>query len=345
MSNPNNPFRLDFGEEDDLEATYVPPPLNTGAWETGLSPAAAINTADSGEDEEPFTAAHLAPSPKQPEANPFVATTTLDEGSMAGTMRRPPPPPSFPPSQSAPSASLLPDQVLPSAPVVGVSVGDDPSSYPFYNIKRYRSFFNVDTSDVLQRMFASTVLFFKGNFLEAVSERPDLYGPFWVASTLVFVSAATGNYAGYLAHTRKGGVAPPPPGQSTDAPAGWYYDIDKVGGSMGLFYGYVSIVGLALWGALRWFKSNISLAQVWCAYGYSMCVFIPMAVVCVVPIDIVRWAVVGAATFVSGLFLLLTFRGPVMESEAGARASPLLLVIIGAHACLGLALKLYFFNY
>lgn len=34
-----------------------------------------------------------------------------------------------------------------------------------------------------------------------------------------------------------------------------------------LYYGYVGVVGLAVWGVLKYFKSAVSLAQVWCIYG------------------------------------------------------------------------------
>ena len=34
-----------------------------------------------------------------------------------------------------------------------------------------------------------------------------------------------------------------------------------------LFYGYVGVVGLALWALLKYFKSAVSLAQIWCTYG------------------------------------------------------------------------------
>ncbi len=46
------------------------------------------------------------------------------------------------------------------------------------------------------------------------------YGPFWIATTLVFVSAVTGNYASYLSYRSKhaGGAA---------SQQVWYYDINK----------------------------------------------------------------------------------------------------------------------
>ena len=64
---------------------------------------------------------------------------------------------------------------------------------------------------------------------------------------------------------------------------------------MGLFYGYVGIVGLAVYLVLRWFKAGVGLAQVWCSYGYALAIYIPMAALCVLPMEAVRWALVGAA--------------------------------------------------
>lgn len=48
------------------------------------------------------------------------------------------------------------------------------------------------------------------------------YGPFWIATTLVFVTAVTGNYASYVSYHHKHAAAT---GSETQA---WYYDIDKV---------------------------------------------------------------------------------------------------------------------
>lgn len=48
------------------------------------------------------------------------------------------------------------------------------------------------------------------------------YGPFWIATTLVFVTAVTGNYASYVSYHHKHASST---GSETQA---WYYDIDKV---------------------------------------------------------------------------------------------------------------------
>ncbi len=64
----------------------------------------------------------------------------------------------------------------------------------------------------------------------------DRYGPFWVATTLIFTSTVSGNYANYLSYKRDeaaaAGAAGAPSPSAAAAPAGdqkvWYYDINKV---------------------------------------------------------------------------------------------------------------------
>lgn len=210
---------------------------------------------------------------------------------------------------------------------------EDYSMYPVYSIKRYRGYFNVGTGDVLYRILRSVLYFFKGDFLDHIGGNPDLYGPFWIASTLIFISAAAGNTASYIAHHK------------TEDQKGWYYDVDKVGGSMGLFYGYVGIIGFFCFAVLKYFKSSASLAMIWCIYGYALVSYIPMAALCVIPMESVRWALVGIATGVSGIFLIRSLQPCVADSQVGVKSTLVLATALGAHFVLGLSLKLYFFNY
>eukprot|EP00887_Chlorella_sp_A99_P006437 scaffold3.g6437.t1 len=347
-----------FGAASAVETSYTPPA--TGAWQR---PQAGQPEEEEGIDEEPFTAAHLAAANQAavPAVAPagaqlpqhttltFTESTQPPPAALTGRIGQPvanggggPPSPPAPRVGSATDAALLGGGRQASGGSLPPAPGgetEDPSKYAFYNIKRYRTHFNVDTREVLHRIFCSVVLFFRGDFLDRIAPNPDLYGPFWVATTLIFVSAATGNYASYIHYQREH------EGSGDEGVKGWYYDVDKVGGSFGLFYGYVGVVGLACYFALRWFKAGVPLAAVWCTYGYALAIYIPVSFVCVFPVKSMRWAVLGAATGVSALFILLTFRRPVHDSEAGAKALPLLLVMLGLHLGLGLALKLYFFRY
>lgn len=91
-----------------------------------------------------------------------------------------------------------------------------------------RPYFDVDTKDVVARMGSSIRGPIKADFLETTHDQPDLYGPFWIATTLIFVTAVAGNYADYIAFSNKGiadsgsGTAAPP-GNST-LPAGQLHE-------------------------------------------------------------------------------------------------------------------------
>lgn len=260
-----------FGEPDAAVEEYQPPAIPS--WQRQQQSTIPI---EDEADDEPFTAAHLAaatqssvpavtsipqssPAPRPPLPSttnarvlPFTTSVASPQHDIKGTIgpasptavtnqpRQQQPPPQVHRYGSTPDTNLLLNNAgSSSAPVSTAPVDEDPSTYAFYNIKRYRTYFNVDTDQVLQRVFRAVALFFKGDFFDHIGGNPDLYGPWWIASTLVFVSAAAGNTANYIAYRRyhPSGSAPPSPGGEASAMTGWYYDIDKVGGSMGLFYG------------------------------------------------------------------------------------------------------------
>lgn len=82
---------------------------------------------------------------------------------------------------SAADTRLLSGSSGPSAPPNGGAAGssagqppEDPSKFAFYNIKRYRGLFNVDTSDVLARLTRAILLFFRSDFLDFLGANPDL---------------------------------------------------------------------------------------------------------------------------------------------------------------------------
>ncbi|GFH21390.1 Yip1 domain-containing protein [Haematococcus lacustris] len=95
---------------------------------------------------------------------------------------------------------------------------EDPNKYPFYNVRRYRPYFNISTKEVLWRVGNSFIGAFRANFMQVTQEAPDLYGPFWIATTLIFVTAVAGNYANYIEFKRSM-VSPPPPLMLPPAPA------------------------------------------------------------------------------------------------------------------------------
>uniref|UniRef100_A0A0C9RRP6 Protein YIP n=1 Tax=Wollemia nobilis TaxID=56998 RepID=A0A0C9RRP6_9CONI len=197
----------------------------------------------------------------------------------------------------------------------------------FFGVASYQPYFNVDTIDVLERI-RDSLLPYKGSFSEKTINNPDLYGPFWICTTLIFVAAALGNVVAYIAHKTHH--------------KHWNYDINQVTWSACLFYGYVGVVPLVVYFVLKYLSVPSGLVQLWCLYGYSLFVFIPASCLSVVPLEIFRWVVVAAAGLLSATFLAINLRSHIKTAS-----DRWFLIVAGIFLLqLGLAviLKLYFFT-
>ena len=166
-------------------------------------------------------------------------------------------------------------------------------------------------------------------FLQGLQDKPDLYGPFWVTTTLIFVTAVAGNFADYL-----------------QAPndVRWANDIDKVSYSAILFYGYATVVPTVLHWVLRTRGAVVPLLSLICLYGYSLSLYIPTAVLCMVPNPGWRWFVVMLAGLFTSSFVVLNLRLPLETAfpGKGALASGALGLV---NFSIAIGLKLYFFKY
>ncbi|GAQ81537.1 hypothetical protein KFL_000830190 [Klebsormidium nitens] len=199
-----------------------------------------------------------------------------------------------------------------------------------FSINYYRPYFDVDTVDVLGRIKDSFIPI-SGDFVEKNAANPDLYGPFWICTTLIFVTAALGNFATFLSF------------KPTAAEPKWHYDINKVSYGSAIFYGYIGVIPLLLFFVMKYYRAAIGLVQLWCLYGYSLAVFIPITFLCVIPIELARWGVVAAACLLSTLFLALNIRGHILHTTENWYL--VVLAVVALHLALGLVLKLYFFTY
>jgi len=60
-----------------------------------------------------------------------------------------------------------------------------------------------------------------------------------------------------------------------------------------------------LYFAFKWFSIPAKMLELFCLYGYGMTVFLPVAVLSILPWDGVKWALACVALVVSGAFLAL----------------------------------------
>lgn len=218
-----------------------------------------------------------------------------------------------------------------SAPVANQSI---------WSLEYYKVFFNVSTSDVLGRLRRSLTPP-KSSFYKQ-DEVPDLYGPFWIATTLVVILAITGNFASYIEFL------------PTNTVFQWKYDFKKVTLAASVFYAMISIVPMVVHFSMR--RIGLTGNSVWMThvislYGYSFFSYVPAAFICVPPIELLRWLVIAGCFSVSTYFVVRNIRGYFpndqldWDNKSKFQSSVLIAVIVLLHFVVALVTKLYFFHY
>jgi len=205
-------------------------------------------------------------------------------------------------------------------------------SSTFLHVDYYRPYFDVDTQDVVDRLRAAVVPIRVSAFADSTANNPDLWGPVWVCTSLVFISAAAANYARYVASGKSNG-------------AEYAYDVTKVATGSSIFYSYVAGIPILLYLMLRFMGGATRLVHLWCLYGYSLAAFVPMCFLCIVPSEALRWVLVILATAVSGIFLSGNLAELLREAQVpAARQAAVTGGAVILHVLIGLLLKVYFFG-
>lgn len=194
----------------------------------------------------------------------------------------------------------------------------------------YQPYFNVDTSDVQQRIVRALVPFKKDPaFAELALNSPDAYGPFWLSSTLIFCLASCSNAASFLDYEG-----------NTDE---WSYDFSRLASAYTLVEIFLLGLPMLIWLVGKYFQVPMALLFLVCLYGYSSIMFIPAAILCISPADAVDWVVMLVAMAWSLFFLLSNLWHVVSEHLTKEKMLPVLAIISGAHMLWAVLMKLLFF--
>ncbi|KAG0307511.1 hypothetical protein BGZ98_000100 [Dissophora globulifera] len=201
-------------------------------------------------------------------------------------------------------------------------------NHSIWSVGYYAKFFDVDTSQVLERCFASVVP--KDNFLDVMGGSPDLYGPFWIATTVIFVLFVTSSIVDSINAYMNGTV--------------YVYDIFQLTFAFGTIYAYAFVVPAMVWGATKYFGCQPDLLEMLALYGYALTIWIPVSVLSVIPIELARWILLGIGAGLSGVFLIRNMY-PVLSRAEAQIAKIILILVIVFHGVLALILKYKFFAY
>lgn len=206
--------------------------------------------------------------------------------------------------------------------------------YSVWQIEYYQKYFNVDTSDVTSRIIASMVPSLTQNYLiTKIRPNPDLYGPFWISTTLIFTIAIAGNIISFF--------------HNFGTAYNWQTDFHKVTSSAAAIFAYCWLVPLILYVIIRWRKNraDYEFVEILCVYGYSLSIYIPVAMLWLIDVVWLQWLLVLIAVALSGSVLITTF-WPVFSEDGNKKlAIGTMVLIILLHALLGIGFMMYFFHY
>ncbi|KAJ8311048.1 hypothetical protein KUTeg_011398, partial [Tegillarca granosa] len=188
-------------------------------------------------------------------------------------------------------------------------------------------FFDVETRQVLYRIGGSMLPLPRSNYLKShIRPNPDLYGPFWICTTLVFTTAIAGNLANYL--------------QSAGIDYQWKYDFHKVTFAATAIFSYWWLVPTAIFGVLWWRgnQAGYTFLEILCVYGYSLAIYIPVSILWVIQFNWFQWLLVAVGAVMSGLVLVFVF-WPAVREEDKKIAWSIIVVIFLLHLALAVGFK------
>jgi len=194
----------------------------------------------------------------------------------------------------------------------------------------YQRYFQVDTKDIGRRLKGSVLFCLPSSksFLEEeIGDNPDIYGPFWIATTLIFVLSLVSNFSSWAFFS----------GEEE-----WSYDMKLVVTCVSVIYGFAVVVPTLSYMTFRQFKIPVTYPQMLSLYGYSLTIFIPLTLLCLIPNNAAIWLLILVAGLMSSAFLVKALL-PQLQQGCPEHAIKILAATGSTNLVLCLIEKLVFF--
>ena len=210
------------------------------------------------------------------------------------------------------------------------NITEEVSNVTVNYINNYLSFiskyFDVELKDIISKLKGSIIPLNK-SFYESIEEKPELYGPFWTFTTIIFLITVIGNLNGYLSSNNN-----------------FSSNFDFMPYAALFIYGFGFGVPFLIYLVSKFaFKIEIDLVSNLCVYGYSFVILIPILFVCVIPSDFLETIFLIYYLVHSSIFLF--YNVYLLISEKAPKAKyPILGILGGFQLILFFSLKFYFFK-
>ena len=192
----------------------------------------------------------------------------------------------------------------------------------------FGKYFDVELNDIKQKIKGSLIPFNK-SFYQSIETNSDLYGPFWIFTTIIFLIALIGNISSYM--------------HSEDKDK-FVYDYNHVPHAIFIIYGFGFGAPFVLWLIMKFlFKIDIELITNICIYGYSYTILIPILLVCIIPFKLISTLALLYFLIHSCTFLFYNMY-LVIQQKAQKSKYVVLGLLGGIQLLLFFFLKFYFFG-
>ena len=188
-------------------------------------------------------------------------------------------------------------------------------------------YFNVELNDLKLKLKGAIIPFNK-SFYQSIEINSDLYGPFWIYTTIIFLIALIGNFSEYIHSKDK---------------KNFVYDYNHVPHAIFIIYGFGFGAPFILWIISKFvFRIDIDLLTNVCIYGYSYTILVPILLLCIIPYKIV--STLALLYFLIHNCTFLFFNMYLIIQQKAPKAKYLVLGLLGGtQIVLFLFLKFYFF--
>ena len=187
-----------------------------------------------------------------------------------------------------------------------------------------KPYFKLNSNDVKKRILTSFNPIKKSFFLQ-IQSNPDLYGPFWIFTTLVFILSAAGAMSQFLKGDENN------------------YFQNFISFAFSLVYIFGFGFPLVIVGVLKFYGEKGNYLLLLCLYGYSFSCFVPVTLLCSCGINAIQWILLFYAIFNSSCFFIMNINEILNKLEIKMRYI-LLGIISSLQFILLLVFKLYFFS-
>lgn len=187
------------------------------------------------------------------------------------------------------------------------------SALGIFSMDFWQTYFHVNQTQIKDRLLASLNPV-SPQFSELVWDNPDLYGPFWICSFLIFLLTVSGNFIQVFTNHVLG----------FDAQT--LYNFENIGFAISIVYGALAFFPSIFAAVNKGLGSEVSLIYSVCVYGYSFTIFVIGSILCIIPSTSFRWIVMIMCCSHSICFMLTNFKATISKYEGDYKIATMALI-------------------